>query len=99
MLYDTLLGLEMIMDVNILKYDDQCPKSIHVLEIFIILLRYAKFLIIALRYLQDNLSSPKVKSLLYLLMDNMNSFLEKGGYSVVVLSGISFNNKILTCQY
>ena len=35
--------------------------TIHMLAIFRILLRYAKFLIIALRYLQDSLSGPGVK--------------------------------------
>ena len=33
-LYKVLLGLEMIMELDILKYNSQCPKLIHVLAIF-----------------------------------------------------------------
>ena len=72
---------------------------IHTLAIFMMLTRHAKFLVITLRCLQDNLSDLGVELLLYLLMDIKNSSFEKGGYLVAILSGISSSNKVLTCQY
>ena len=59
-LYDALLGLG-IMDVDILKCNGQCPKSIHALVMFIMLLSHNIFLTISLRCLQDNLLGPEVK--------------------------------------
>jgi len=97
-LYDILLDLRIIIDIDSLKYDGQCSKLIHALAIFIILTRYAKFLVIALRCLQDNLLGLEVKLLLYLLMNVKNFCFEKSGHSVAILSGISSNNKVLTCQ-
>jgi len=66
MLCDALLGLEIMMDVDVLKYISQCPKSIYTLAIFMMLLRHNKFFIIFLRCLQDSLSGLGVKSLLHL---------------------------------
>ena len=63
---DALLGLGIIIDVDILKCISQCSKSIFVLVIFMMLLRHDEFLMISLRYLQDSLSGPGVKLLLYL---------------------------------
>jgi len=65
-LCDTLLGLEIMMDVDVLKYISQCPRSIYILAIFMMLLRHNKFFIIFLRCLQDSLSGLGVKSLLHL---------------------------------
>ena len=73
-LYEALLGLGMIIDVDILKCDSQCSKLIHILAILIKLLRYELLLTMALRYLQDSLLGPEVKVLLHLLIDILNSF-------------------------
>jgi len=54
-LYIALLGLGMMMDVDSLKWDGQCLKLIYALVIFMILTRHTKFLVIALKCLQDNL--------------------------------------------
>ena len=79
-LYDVLLGLGIIIDVDTLKCEDQCPKLIQALTIFRTLSRYAECFKISFRCLHDNLSSLEVKSLLYLLIADMNSSLEKGGH-------------------
>jgi len=63
-----------------------------------ILTRHAKFLVITLRYLQDNLSDLEVESLLHLLIDIKNSSFKKDGHLVAILSDISSSNKVLTCQ-
>ena len=78
--YDVLLGLGMIIDIDTLKCEDQCPKSIQVLAIFKTLSRHAEFFRISFRCLHDNLSSPRVELLLYLLIADMNSSLKKGGH-------------------
>jgi len=78
--YDVLLGLGIIMDIDTLKYEDQCPKLIQALAIFRTLSRYAKFFKISFRCLYDNLSSLGIESLLHLLIANINSSLEKGGH-------------------
>jgi len=49
--YETLLGLGMMIEVDILKCDSQCFKLIYVWAILIKFLRHNKFWIIALRYL------------------------------------------------
>ena len=96
-LYNSLLGLGIMMDEDVLKYDGQYPKSIHTLAIFIMLLRHDKFLIISLRCLQDSPLGSEVKSLLHLQMDNKNSSFEKGNHSVGKLFEISSNNKTSIC--
>ncbi len=78
MLYDILLGLEIIIDIDILKCNSQYPNSKHALAILMNLLKQSISLIISLRYLQDNLSDLGVESLLYLSIAKRNSFLEKG---------------------
>ena len=85
------------MDIDILKYDGQCSKSIHALAMFIMLLRYNKFLTISLKCLQDSLSGPGVESLLQLWMDNKNSSFKKDIPLVEKLFEISSNNKTSTC--
>ena len=49
--YEVLLGLGIMIDLNVLKCDGQCPKLIHVLAIFIRLLRYELLLIVTLKCL------------------------------------------------
>ena len=98
MSYDVLLSLGMMMDVDILKCDGQYSKSIHALAMFIMLLRYNKFLTISLKCLQDSLSGLGVESLLQLWMDNKNSSFKKGVHLVVgKLFRIFSNNKTSTC--
>ena len=96
-LYNILLGLGMMIDIDSLKWHGQCSKLIYTLAMFMILTRHAKFLVITLRCLQDNLSGLEVKSLLYLLIDVKNFSLEKGGHLVAILSRISSSNKVLAC--
>jgi len=95
--YEALLGLGMMIEVDILKCDSQYFKLIYVWAILIKFLRHDKFWIIALRCLQEGLSSPGVKILLHLLIDVKNSSLEKGNYEIIVLFGVSSDKAVLTC--
>jgi len=94
MLYNALLGLGIMIDVNVLNCVSQCSKLIYTLAIFMMLLRYDKCFMISLR---NSLSGPGVESLLYLWIDNKNSSFEKDDHLVEILSGISSNNEMLTC--
>ena len=64
MLYKALLDLEIIIEVDFLKYNSQYSKLIQVLAILITFLRHDELWIIALRCLQESLSGPEVKVLL-----------------------------------
>jgi len=46
--YDSLLGLGIMIDVDVLKYDSQYPNSIHALAMLMNLSRHSIFLIISL---------------------------------------------------
>ena len=88
----------MMMEVDILKCDSQCPKLIQALVILIKFLRHDKLWMITLKCLQESLSSLGVKALLHLLINSRNSSLEKGDHEVIDLFGISSNKAVLTCQ-
>jgi len=81
MLYKGLLGLEMIINVDVLKYDGQYPNLKHMLAMSINLSRHSEFLMISLICCYDNLFSPRVELLLYLSIAKKNSCFEKGGHS------------------
>ena len=98
-LYDALLGLGIMIDMDTLKCKGQCPKLIYALVIFKILSRHTKFFIISLRCPQDSLSGPEVKLLLYLLIADKNSSLEKENHQDITLSEISSRIEVSTCQY
>ena len=56
-------------------------------------------LLMVLRYLQDSLLGPRVEALLHLVIDILNSSLEKGIQWVTILFGTSSNKSVLTYQY
>jgi len=85
--YDSLLGLEIIMDIETLKYDSQWPNLMHVLEILISFLKYVTFLTHLLTCFQDNLSSPGVNKLLHFVI------------FITCLLGISSSKSESTWQY
>ena len=91
-----MFSLGIITVDNVLKWFDQWPKSIQALAISISLLTHSSFLVMTLKYLQDNLSSPRVEELLQFLMALWNFFFKKEAYIIVILSGISSNRLILT---
>jgi len=76
-LYDSLLGLGMIMEVKTLKCKCQWPNSKHTSAILMIFFRHILLLTIYLRYLYVILSRLKDNKLLHLLIELMNSTLEK----------------------
>jgi len=91
-LYATLLGLGIIIDKNVLKWDSQWSRLILILVILTIFSKYLSYLIISLRCLHKILSSLEAVKLLHLLIAIMNSSLEKGFHIEYDLEG-SFSNK------
>jgi len=65
-LYEALLGLEMMMELDILKCNSQHPKLMYTLIMLMKFLRHKQLLTITLRYLHNSLSGPKVNELLHL---------------------------------
>ena len=94
-----MLGLGLMIDDNILKYNSQCPKLIHVLAMLINLLRHILSLMIALRCFHDNLFSPGVNELLHLAIKLLNSLAKNEFQIVVYLVRISSNKSELICQF
>ena len=93
--YSSLLGLEIIMDVEILEYVGQWPSSKYASVILIIFLKHLLSLIILLKCLHDNLSGLGVDELLYLLMELMNSASENSFQVVIHFLRISSKRLIL----
>jgi len=87
--YDSLLGLEMIMNVETLKCNSQWPNSMHTLAILMNFLRYAASLIIFLRCLYNNLSSLGVDKLLYFIIALINFSSKNGLHFITFLLGTS----------
>ena len=74
--------------VETLKCTGQYPKFMYALMMSKNFLRYISFLIILLRYFQENLSSLEVKLSLYFSIALLSSSLEKGTHIVTSLSVI-----------
>ena len=94
-LYEALLGLEMIMELDILKCNSQCPKLMHALAMLMKFFRYKLLLTITLRYLHSNLLGSKVNELLHFKIALLNSSSENGVYIIIALFGISSNKSKL----
>ena len=98
-LYKALLNLRIIIKDDILKCNSQCPRLIYVLAILIKLLRHMLSLTITLRYLYNNLSSPRVEVLLHFVIELLNSSTKKDVQIVVVLDWILSNMLWLIWQF
>jgi len=72
-LCDILLGFDIIIVVEILKWEDQKPKLKHEFTILIKLYKHILFLRICLRWLQEILSGLGAEELLHLVIAIMNS--------------------------
>jgi len=94
--YNSLLGLGMMMDIEVLKWEDQWPNSKHTSAMLIILFRHDLLLTILLRCIYDNLFRPGVDKLLHLAMELINSSSENGTHFINCLFEISSNTPILT---
>ena len=75
-----MLGLEIMINKEILKYKGHISKLMHILAILAILVRHLSFLMTILRYFYEIKSSVEVDKFLYLVMALLNFSLEKGGY-------------------
>jgi len=87
--YDSLLGLGIMINMDVLKCNSQCPNLIYILAILMILLRHSIFLMITLIYLQDSLFGLGVELFLHFSIAERNSSLKKEGHLVQGLSKIS----------
>ena len=87
--YNSLLGLEIIIDIETLKRDSQWPNSIHVLAILISFQRYLTSLTHLLRCLHNSLSGPEVNELLHFAIVLINFSSENRLYFITCWLGIS----------
>ena len=76
--YKGLLGLEIMMVEEILKYSGQCPRLMYASAMLTMLVRQELSLVINFKWRQVNLSGPSANESLHLLIANLNSFLENG---------------------
>jgi len=97
--YNFLLGLEMTMNVNVLKWEGQWPSSKYASVMLMILLRHTLSLMILLRCLHDSLSRPGVNELLYLAIELVNSSSEKETHIIEHLFGISSRVQMSICWF
>lgn len=88
--YKALLGLDIMIDNNNLKYDGQYPRLIYTSAMLIKIFKHLSSLTITLRYFQDILSKPGINKLLLLTIALLNSSIEKENHIMAVLVGISF---------
>ena len=86
----------MIIEVDILKYDGQWPRSICVLVILTILNRYLSLFTTTLRYLQETQLDSGMDELLHFLIVFLNFSFEKFGHSDKGSKEILFNKCIFT---
>jgi len=93
--YNDLFDLEMIIDVNDLKYKGQCPKLIQTLVMLIMEIKQSLSLIIHLRIFHKILSGLGADESLHFLMAFLNSSFKKGFQSETGFKEISFNILIL----
>jgi len=94
-LYKVLVGLGIMMELDILKCNSQCPKLMYILEMLMKILRHKQLLTMILRCLYNSLLGFRVNELLHLKITLLNSSLENGIYIVTALFGISSNNSKL----
>ena len=95
-LYNNLFGFRIIINIDFLKWEGQCPKLIQALEILIIEIKQKLSLIICLRSLYEILSGLRANKLLYLLIVFLNSFFKKDFHSETDLDWISSKMLMLT---
>jgi len=92
-LYNVLLGFGIIINVNILKWEDQYPMFMQALAILIIEIKHELLLINCLRIFHKILSSPDIDKLLHFEIIVLNSSFKKESHSIISLAWIS--SKIL----
>ena len=95
LLYNSLLGFEIIIDMDFLKCNGQWLRLIYIFAILTILAIHLRLLTIFLRWLQEMWSGPGIKKLLYLLIASWISALENGGYLASWLVEISSKSCVL----
>ena len=94
--YNDLFSFRMIIDVKVLKWEDQCPKLIQTLMMLIIGFKQNLTLINLLKSFHEILSSLGADKLLYLLIILLNSSFKKGVHSETGLDRILSKISVLT---
>ena len=95
-LYADLLGLGIMTIVDILKWNSQCPKSMHALAISKSLKMHSLFFMMDLIWLQVNLSGFRADKLLHFSIALMSSCLENKFQSFIGLLRILSSARIST---
>jgi len=96
-LYKVLLGLGMMINNDILKYNSQYSKLIYILVMLTKFFKHVLSLMITLRFFQDILIRLDIDKLLQLAIELSNSLLENKAYIITGLVGILFNMLELIC--
>ena len=76
--YNNLFSFEMIINVEVLKWEDQCPRLIQILVMLIMDIKQNLSLINILRSLYEVLSNPGADESLHLLIALLNSSFKDG---------------------
>ena len=97
--YNVLFSLEIIIEMNILKWESQWPRLIQALTILTMFDRHLSPSIITLRCLQKIQSGLGVNKLLYLLITLLNSSFKNDGHSKGEFEGILSKSWALTWQF
>jgi len=84
-LYEDLLGFGMIIDINILKWDGQCPKFIQVLAMLMTDVKHSSSFMICLRSFHMILSRPGTDESLHFMIADLNSSFKKGSHIIMAL--------------
>jgi len=95
MLCNILFGLGMTMELTNLKWEGQYSNIMQVLAICTNFSRYMLCEIKALRCLHNMWSGPKVEDDEHLAIASLNSWLEKGGHSMLFAWGILLRSLVL----
>ena len=98
-LYAGLFSLEIIIDVDFLKYEGQNPRLIQTFAILTKLVIYLLLVIRTLRWHHEIWSEPGVDKLLQFLIASMNSTLKKVSYLDRGFKRILSNNCMLIFQF
>ena len=96
-LYKVLLGLGMMINNDILKYNSQYSKLIYTLVMLTKFFKHVLSLMITLRCFQNILSRLGIDKLLQLAIELSNFLLENKAYIIAGLVEILFNMLELIC--
>ena len=87
-----LFGFGMIINVDNLKCDGQCPKLMQALAMLMAETKHSSMLMTLFKIFHEILSGPGTEESLHLLIAFLNSSFKKESYSTTSFEEISFKN-------